>query len=63
MVESLRAVCVSVRVERKYPKSVWWNGEVPAAVERKKAAWKNVLGARNETAKDGCMEHTRKEKG
>ena len=52
-----------MRAERKYPKSVWWNGEVQAAVERKEAAWKNVLGARNETAKDGCMEHTRKEKG
>ena len=29
-------------------KSVWWNNEVKAAVKRKEAAWKEVLGARDE---------------
>ena len=29
---------------------------VKAAVERKEAAWKEVLGAKDEAAKDRCME-------
>ena len=32
----------------KNPKNVFWNDIVKAAVERKKAAWKELLGARNE---------------
>ena len=41
---------------RKSQKCVWWNDEVKAQVERKEVAWKEVLGARNETAKERCME-------
>ena len=43
MVESVRTVCGSVRVEGKNPKTVWWNDEIKAAVMRKEAAWKEVL--------------------
>ena len=32
----------------KNPKNVWWNNEVKAAVRRKEAAWKEVLGANDE---------------
>ena len=55
MVESTRKVCGSVRVERKNPKSVWWNGKVKTAVRRKEAAWK-VLAAKDEEAKERSME-------
>ena len=34
------------------PKSVWWNDEVKAAVRRKEAAWKEVLAASDEEAKE-----------
>ena len=44
------------------PKSVWWNDEVKAADKRKEAAWKEVLGARNEDAKEICMKAYRKER-
>ena len=37
-------------------KSVWWNDEVKSAVRRKEAAWKKVLAASNEKAKERCME-------
>ena len=37
-VGSVREVCGSVGVGRENPKSVWWNDEVKAAVERKEAA-------------------------
>ena len=40
-----------MRVGGKNPKSVWWNDEIKAAVERKEAAWKEVLGASDEESK------------
>ena len=33
-----------------------WNDVVQAAIETKEAEWKEVLGARDEDAKDRCME-------
>ena len=41
LVGSVKEVCALVRVGGKNPKSVWWNNEKTAAVERKE-----VLGAR-----------------
>ena len=46
MVESAREVCGSLRVGGKNPKSVWWT---------KEAAWKEVLRARDEDAKERCL--------
>ena len=43
-----------MRVGGRNPKSVWWN-----AVKRKEAAWKEVLGARDE---ERYMEGYREEK-
>ena len=40
-----------VGVGGRNPNSVWWNDEVNAAVKRKEAAWKEVLGARDEDEK------------
>ena len=37
------------------PKNIWWNNEVKAAVKRKEPAWK-VLEAKDEDAKERCME-------
>ena len=45
----------------KNPKCVWLNDEVKAAVKKKEAAWK-VLGARDEGAKERCLEVYREEK-
>ena len=42
--------------------SVWWNDEIKAAVRRKVAAWKEMLAASNEEAKERCMEAYREEK-
>ena len=36
--------------------------QVKAAVKRKKAAWEELLGARDEEAKERCMEVYNKEK-
>ena len=55
-------VCGSVRVGRQNPKSVRWNDEIKAAVGGKKAAWKEVLAASDEQAKERCMEAYREEK-
>ena len=46
----------------KIPKSVCWNDKVKAAVRRKEAAWEEVLAARDEEAKERCMEACREEK-
>ena len=52
----------SVRVGGNNPKSVWWNDEVKAADKRKEAAWKEVLGARDEYAKERCRKAYKEEK-
>ena len=62
MVESAREDFCSVRVRGMNPKSVLWNNEVKAAVRRKEAAWKVVLGAREEKTKERCMEAYRRKK-
>ena len=41
---------------------MWWNNEVQATFKRKEAAWKEVLAASNEEAKERCMEACREEK-
>ena len=46
----------SVRIGGKNPKRVWWNDEIKATVRKKDAAWKEVLTASNEEAKERCME-------
>ena len=56
MVESAREVCDSVRVGGGNTKSVWWNDQVKAAVKRKEDAWNEVLGARDEDARERCLE-------
>ena len=53
---------LSEKVGGKDPKSVWWNDEVKVAVRRKEAAWKVVLAASNEEAKERCMEAYRERK-
>ena len=55
MVESASEVCSSVRVGGGYPKIVWWNDHVKAVVKRKEDAWK-VLGAKDEDAREMCLE-------
>ena len=45
----------SVELEGKKSKNVWWNDVVMAA-------WKEVLGARDEVAEDRCMEIYKKGK-
>ena len=62
MIESVREVCGLVRVGEKNPNSVWWNDEMKGVVKKKEAAWKEVLGARDENAKERCMEAYRVEK-
>ena len=42
--------------------SLWWNGSVKATVERKEAAWKEVLGAKGGFAKERFMEIYKNEK-
>ena len=48
-----------MRVVRKSPKSVWWNDEIKGAVRIKEAAWKEVLVASDEEAKERYMEGRR----
>ena len=62
IIESTREVCGSVRVGRKNPKCVWWKDELKAACRRKEAAWKEVLAASGEEAKERCIEAYREEK-
>ena len=56
MVESARKVCGSMRVGGGSPKvcggMIW---QRKAAVKRKEDAWKEVLGARYEDAKERCL--------
>ena len=61
MIESAREVCGSVIVRGGNPKSVWWNDQVKAAVERKEDPWKDVLGAREEDARERCLETYKEE--
>ena len=35
---------------------MWRNDQVKAAVKRKEDAWKEVLGARDEVARERCLE-------
>ena len=62
MFESAREVCGSVLVGGGTPKIVWWNDQVKAAVKRKKDAWKEVLGARDEDAKERCLQFYKEKK-
>ena len=55
MINSTRELRNSIRVERNRPESDWGNKEVNVAGERKEAAWKIVLGAREDNGKEGCM--------
>ena len=41
---------------------MWWNDALKAVIKRKEDAWKQVLGARDEAAKERCMEAYREEK-
>ena len=61
-VESAREVCGSMRKWGKNPKSICWNDEVKSVVRRKEAAWKEVLAASDEEAKERYMEVYREEK-
>ena len=49
-------------MEGKNPKSVWWNDVIKATVRRNEAAWKEVLVARDEEAKERGVEAYREEK-
>ena len=46
----------------KNPKSLWWNDEKKVAVRRNEAAWKKVLAASHEEAKERCIKAYREEK-
>ena len=63
MVDSTREVCSSKRVGGKSPNNVWWNNVVKPAVERKEAAWKEVLEVRDEVSKERCKEVYKEEEG
>ena len=39
-----------------------WNGQVKAAAKRKKAAWKEVLGARDADEKKNVWKFTKKKR-
>ena len=41
---------------------MWWKNEVKATVKRKEGAWKEVLAASDQEAKETCMEAYREEK-
>ena len=62
MVDGRREVCGSVWIEGKILKNVWSNDMVKAAVERKEAAGKDILGARGEITIDRCMKVYKEEK-
>ena len=55
-VERAREVCGLVRVGGKPKESVVeWNDEIKVAVRRKEAAWKEMLAASDDEAKERCM--------
>ena len=56
MVESARKVWGSVKVGGGNPKNVCWDNEIKATLKRKGAAWKEVLEAKDEVAKERCLE-------
>ena len=58
MAESAREVLGLVKVRRKSPKGMWWNGEVEAAVERK-AACKEIYREEKRKVKR-CIYHRKK---
>ena len=41
---------------------MWWNDQIKAAVKSKEDAWKEVLGAREEDARERCLVAYKKEK-
>ena len=41
---------------------MWWNNQIKAAVKRKEDAWKEVLEARDEDARERCLEVYKEEK-
>ena len=41
---------------RRAQKIVWWNNQVKGEVKRMEATWKEVLGDREEEAKERCLE-------
>ena len=55
-------MCGSVRVGGVNPKNVWWNEQVKAAVKRKEDAWKDVLRASIEDARERRLEVYKEEK-
>ena len=55
-------MCSSVQVGDGNPKIMWWNDKVKSAVKRKEDAWKDVLGARDEDARERCLEVYKEEK-
>ena len=56
MSDNAREVCSSVRVGEKNSKNVYSNNVVKVAPERMEATRREVLRARDEDAKDRCME-------
>ena len=62
MDEYAREVCRSMQVEGGEPKIVCWNDQVKAAVKRKEDTWKEVLGVRDEDAREMCLEVYKEEK-
>ena len=42
--------------------NVWWKDVVKPAIERKEAAWKKVLGTKDEGTKERSMETYKEEK-
>ena len=58
-------MCGSVKLgeeESKGCKDVWWNDKVKPVAERLEAAWREVLGARDEGGKERSMEAHKKGK-
>ena len=53
---------LSESVGKKRANKFWWNDEVKAPVEKKKAVWKKVLRAMDEIGKERCMEANKEEK-